>query len=438
MGEHPVAVVSDAYWRRRFARDPGILDRIIRINATSIAIVGVAPPGFFGERLGASPDLWIPLSMWGRIVPGRNLLESPGTGWLQMLGRVRPGIRPSGLQPTLTQTFQNVVTEIFGPQPPDDVRRDVARATVSLEPAGKGLSDVRVRLERPLQLLMGAVLLVLLIGCANIATLLLARSRARGREIDLRLALGISRARLVRQLLTESLLLAVIGTAFGMAVAWASREPLLALISNEASALAIEPAIDARVLVFVVALSSATVILFGLVPAWHTTRTRMITSLVARRDAGGDSGQRLNALLVVAQIALSLILLTGGGLFMRTLTNLRDVDLGFAPERLLVLDVALQARGRGDKSHSRARAAIAPLPAGVARRLDRQPLRERCSHGARQRIEHHAAGRIDCGRGRISPHPLGRRRARLLQDARHSARRRSRFYRARRYADRLL
>ena len=111
-GQHPVAVVSDAYWRRRFAREPGILDRIIRINATSIEIVGVAPPGFFGERLGASPDLWIPLSMWGRIVPGRNLLESPGTGWLQMLGRVRPGVSPSGLQPALTHTFQNVVTEI--------------------------------------------------------------------------------------------------------------------------------------------------------------------------------------------------------------------------------------------------------------------------------------------------------------------------------------
>ena len=267
-----------------------------------------------------------------------------------MLGRVRPGVRPSGLQPALTHTFQNVVTEIFGPQAPDDVRRDVARATVRLEPAGKGLSDVRVRLERPLQLLMGAVLLVLLIGCANIANLLLARSRARGHEIDLRLALGVSRARLLRQLLTESLLLAVVGTLLGMAVAWVSREPLLVLIANEVSALAIDPAIDARVLLFVVALSSATVILFGLVPAWHTTRTRMITSLVARRDAGGDSGQRLNALLVVARIALSLILLTGGGLFLRTLTNLRDVDLGFAPERLVVLDVALQARGRDDES----------------------------------------------------------------------------------------
>ena len=357
-GQHPVAVVSDAYWRRRFAREPGILDRIIRINATSIEIVGVAPAGFFGERLGASPDLWIPLSMWGRIVPGRNLFESPGTAWLQMLGRVRPGVRFSGLQPALTHTFQNVVTEIFGPQAPDDVRRDVARATVRLEPAGKGLSDVRVRLQRPLQLLMGAVLLVLLIGCANIANLLLARSRARGHEIDLRLALGVSRARLVRQLLMESLLLAIVGALLGMAVAWVSREPLLVLISNEGSALAIEPAIDARVLVFVVALSSATVILFGLVPAWHTTRTRMITSLVARRDAGGDSGRRLNALLVVAQIALSLILLTGGGLFLRTLTNLRDVDLGFAPERLLVLDIGLQARGRGDE-----------LPPALVRRL---------------------------------------------------------------------
>ena len=287
----------------------------------------------------------MPLSMWGRVVPGRNLLESPGTAWLQLFGRIRPSLPQSGLQPELTHTFRQVVTEVFGPQAPQDVRKDIERATVSLESAERGVSDVRANLTRPLQLLMGAVLLVLLIGCANIASLLLARARASAREVDLRLALGISRSRLVRQLLTESLLLAALGGTLGLAIAWASRGGLLALISSQGSGVAIESAIDERVLLFVVTLSSVTVILFGLVPAWHTARAS-VASLGVRQDAGGPTRQRLNASLVVSQVALAMILLTGAGLFPRTVANLRDVDLGFVPERLLLMDVNFHVPGR--------------------------------------------------------------------------------------------
>ena len=343
--EPPIAVASDGYWLRRFGRDPSIVGRVIRISNVAVTIIGVAQPGFTGERLGASPDLWMPLSMWGRVVPGRNLLESPGTAWLQLFGRIRPSLPQSGLQPELTHTFRQVVTEVFGPQAPQDVRKDIERATVSLEPAERGVSDVRANLTRPLQLLMGAVLLVLLIGCANIASLLLARARASAREVDLRLALGISRSRLVRQLLTESLLLAALGGTLGLAIAWASRGGLLALISSQGSGVAIESAIDERVLLFVVTLSSVTVILFGLVPAWHTARAS-VASLGVRQDAGGPTRQRLNASLVVSQVALAMILLTGAGLFSRTVANLRDVDLGFVPERLLLMDVNFHVPGR--------------------------------------------------------------------------------------------
>ncbi|MPY90343.1 MAG: FtsX-like permease family protein [Luteitalea sp.] len=350
-GEHPVAVVSHAYWQRRFGREATILGRVVRISGMPITIIGVAPPGFFGEHVGVRPDLWVPLAMWGHVVPGRNLLQSPSTGWLQMIGRVRPGVIQSGAQPELTETFRQVVAEIFGPNMPDDVRRDTARATITLEPGGKGVSNLRAQFARPLQLLMGAVVLVLLIACANIANLLLARATTRRREIDVRLALGMSRGRLMRQLLTESLVLAALGGALGVALAWLGREALLRLISADASRVPIAVTTDARLLVFVAVISLATAILFGLVPAWQSARASLVTSLVARRETGGRPRQRLSSLLVVAQVALSLVLLMGAGLFLRTIANLGDVDLGFAPQRLLVLDVKPQAAGyRGDRA----------------------------------------------------------------------------------------
>jgi len=163
-GAHPAAVISDGYWQRRFARDPAILNRIIRINGTAISIVGVAQSGFFGEEVGVAPDLWVPLSMYGQVVPGRNLLESPGTGWLRMIGRVHDGVRVTGPQPVLTRVFQRTLGEVFGPSASDDVRRDIATATVTLEPAATGISSLRTRFGRPLQLLMGGVVVLLVIA----------------------------------------------------------------------------------------------------------------------------------------------------------------------------------------------------------------------------------------------------------------------------------
>lgn len=342
--EHPIAVASYGYWLRRFGHDAAILNRGVRISGTPITIVGVAPPGFFGEHVGVAPDLWVPLTMWGQVVPGRNLLQSPGTGWLRFIGRVQPGVAASGAQPELTRTFQQVVTEIHGPKAPEDVRRDIARATVTLEPASNGVSSLRTRFARPLQLLMGAVALVLLIACANVANLLLARARARRREIDIRLALGMSRARLIRQLLTESFVLAALGGAMGVGFAWLGREALLRLISADGSRASVAIATDARLLVFVALIASATALLFGLAPAWQSARAGIVASLVVRRAASGPR-QRLSSLLVVAQVAVSLVLLMGAGLFLRTIANLRDVDLGFTPQQLIVADVNPQTAG---------------------------------------------------------------------------------------------
>jgi predicted permease len=348
IGRPAVAIASYGYWQRRFGQDRAILNQEVRISGSPVTIVGVAPAGFFGETPGLAPDLWVPLAMWGQVVPGRNLLQSPGTGWLRIIGRLRTGTNLSAAQAELTATFRRTVTEIFGPQAPVDVRRDIANSFVTIEPAGKGLSDLRTQLGRPLQLLMGAVLLVLLIACANITNLLLARAMARRRETDVRLALGMSRARLIRQLLIESLMLAATGGAFGIACAWFGREALLRLISADGSRLPVAAALDARLLAFLVLVSSGTAMVFGLVPALHSARHSLSPSLIVR---GGvvNSLPRLRSVLVIAQVAVSLVLLMGAGLFVRTIANLRDVDLGFAPDRLLILDVEPEAAGyRGD------------------------------------------------------------------------------------------
>ena len=350
MGEPPVAVASYGYWQRRLGGDAADRDRVVRISGTPVTIVGVAPPGFFGEQVGVAPDLWVPLTQWGQLVPGRNLLQSPGTGWLQLIGRIRPGVATSGVHPKLTENFRQILTEILGPQLSEDDRRDIARATIRLQPASKGISPLRTQFSRPLLLLMGAVVLVLLIACANIANLLLARAAARRREIDLRLALGVNAARLIRQLLTESLVLAACGGAMGVACAWLAREALLRLISADGSRLPVAVATDARLLLVVAMVSLGTAVLFGLAPAWQSARTAVVSSLVTKRE-GSSSKQRLTSILVVAQVAVSLVLLMGAGLFLRTIANLRQVDLGFAPQRLLVLDLNPQGAGyRGDRA----------------------------------------------------------------------------------------
>jgi predicted permease len=350
---HPVAVASYGYFQRQFGGDVvTVLQRTIRIRGTPVTIIGVAPPGFFGEHVGQAPDLWIPLTMWGQIVPGRNLLENPATDWLEMIGRVRPGVATSGVQPTLTGLFRQVATGIFGPGAPADVRRDIASAVVRFEPAGTGLpSTLRSHIAHPLQLLMGAVVLVLLIACANIANLLLARAAARRREIDVRLAIGVSRARLLRQLLTESLVLAALGGTAGLAVARIGREALLRLVSGDGSRLSIAAPIDARLLLFVGIITFASAILFGFAPAWQSARQR--ESLIARERTGiaGLASRRLSSSLIIGQVAISVVLLTGAGLFLRTIANLHHVNLGFDPGHLLIVDTNPQAAGyRGERA----------------------------------------------------------------------------------------
>ena len=338
-GSQPVAVASYGYWQRRFGRDRALVGRTVTMNGAPITVVGVAPPEFFGERVGAAPDLWVPLTLQEVIEPGRDILGNSNAAWLQIIGRRRPGLNVASAEAELTRLYRRALFDSFGTTLQSDTRRRIEQATVKLESASTGLSTLRVRFSRPLQVLMTVVALLLLIACANVANLLLARAAARRREIGLRVALGVGRARLVRQLLTESVLLSGMGALLGMLLASWSQGILLRLVSRDGRAVPLAVGLDARVLTFVLVISVATGLLFGLAPAWQSARADLMLSLRSKQATPSRGRFALSPSLVVIQVAISVVLLVGAGLFLRTLSNLGGVDLGFAPDRLLIVDV---------------------------------------------------------------------------------------------------
>jgi predicted permease len=352
-GQRSVAVLSYGYWQRRFARDPSVLGKSIRINGAPITVIGVTAPGFFGEQVGAAADLWLPLMLWPQVVPGRNPLLNPGTAWFGIIGRREPNVSVEKMEAELTVLFRRFLTDIFGPDAPADTRSEIAAATVQLEAANNGMSTLRRQFSQPLQVMFGLVVLMLLISCANVANLLLARGAARKREIGLRLALGVSRSRLIRQLLTENLLLSSFSAVLGLAIGWWGKTLLLNLASTSGAPLPLNAGLDVRVLIFVVTLSIGTAILFGLAPIWQASGFDLVTSLRYGPDSSSDSSRRrfgIGSSLVVVQVALSLVLLMGAGLFLQTLRNLRSVDLGFERDQLIVVDVSPTIAGyRGDR-----------------------------------------------------------------------------------------
>jgi len=345
VGSAPVIVISDRFWRARFGAAVSVVGRTLNVAGTPLTIVGVTPGGFFGERVGEMPDLWVPLSMRTALVPGRDLLASSGTAWLTLMGRVQANRSEAQIAQELTQHYRAVLRSIFGTDLPPDVKRDIAETTISLSPAGRGLSSLRGRYAAPLWVLMTVVALILLLACTNVANLLLARATARRREIDLRLALGISRSRLIRQLLIEAALLSSLGAGAGLLVAWPARETLLKLASADGTRVPIAVTTDVRLLAFVVAIAAATTMLFGLVPAIASSRSGAGRALRAPRALGEQTAGLTSSVLLVGQVAIAVVLLIGAGLFVGTLANLRHVDLRFSPAGRLIVDVDPLAAG---------------------------------------------------------------------------------------------
>ncbi|MGH9709589.1 MAG: ABC transporter permease, partial [Candidatus Acidiferrales bacterium] len=326
-GANPVAVLSYGYWTRQFGSDSSILNKPLTVNGVSLTVVGVAGVGFGGVQVGYAPDIFIPFSMKARIAPNDQLaLEDRASHWIAILGRLKPGIAWKKAQAALQPIYKPLLEEdakLLKMNPSGAHFKEYLAKPLELTTGSQGRQVLQHDAEQPLLILTGMVGLVLLIACANLAGLLVARGESRQREIAVRLALGAGRWRLVRQLLTESLLIGVAGGAAGLAVASWCLNAMVGAIPPDQGMLGLSRSLDLRVLLFAIALAILTSVLFGLAPALRATRVDLQTTL---KDQGssvseGRSNVRLRKVLIVAQVALTAMLLVGAGLFARTLVN---------------------------------------------------------------------------------------------------------------------
>jgi predicted permease len=349
----PVAVISARYWRSRFGGDPQIVGKVVRFNNVPVTIVGVIAPELVGVQqvFRDGPDIAVPLALDGQLapvqpaapgVPAVPRLSAPTVWWLQVMGRLKPGVTAAQVHANLATVFQNTARagfdSFFSTLPPAtrsssrfQNRTEVPRLLV--DSGARGVYDVNTSDERSVRILGAVVVLVLLIVCANVANLLLSRATTRQKEISIRLSLGATRGRLIRQLLTESLLLALAGGTLGILVGgWSGQ--LLPGAAGQATA------IDWRVLSFVLAITVATGVLFGIAPALRATSMNVSATLKATSRAVAGSRSLLTKGLLVLQVAVSLVLLIAAGLFLRTLNNLRRVDVGFNTQNLVLFRLA--------------------------------------------------------------------------------------------------
>ena len=341
------AVISHNYWQRRFGGRSDVLGRSIAIRSATVTILGVAPRGFTGETGGQNPDLWLPMQMQPLLQPGRDWLHDAPPDkvmWLHVFGRLQPGVTAAEAEARANAVFRAGLEGFYGARA--QRRREFLDQRLQIRPAARGASPTRAQFSQSLTALLAAVGVLLLIACANLANLLLARGAARQTEIALRLSLGASRERIVRQLVTESLTLAIIGGVAAVAVAYVLHGAMVGMMSEWDQRFYASFTLDPVVLAFNLAATLAAALLFGLFPAWQVTKTDVAEHLKMGRGAIGSFGQlRSGRLLVSLQLALSFPLLVGAGLLARTVYNLQHADLGFPVERVLLLRVDFREAG---------------------------------------------------------------------------------------------
>jgi predicted permease len=347
IGKDPYAVISYDYWQRRFGGDRTVLGTSIRIHQATLVIVGVAAPGFRGETVGQDPDLWLPMLMQPFVMPGWDGLHDfmdhsqDKLMWLHVFGRRKAGVTIAQVQAEVNVLFRQILEGGYSTSMAPLDRKDALNQRVHVRPVQSGAFHGREEFSQQWTILSALAGLVLLIACTNIANLLLARAAGRTREVAIRLSMGARKARLVRQFLIESLLLATLGGIAGVFVAAMALHALPLLLAYGNDRFELTPEIDLRVLAFTAGTVLLVGILFGLAPAFRATDRGMHESLKesGRTATGSRQRTRIAEALVVAQVALSFLLVLGAGLFLQTLRNLQTVSLGYPRENLLLVDV---------------------------------------------------------------------------------------------------
>jgi predicted permease len=382
IGESHVVVLSHAYWQTRFGSRPDVLNQQVVVNGQSMTIVGVAPRGFEGTTLGARPEIFVPITMRGTMDPGFNGFENRRSYWAYAFARLKPGVTIDQARASADVVYRGLVNDVEAP-----LQRGMSDRTMALfkakalgiEDGRRGQSSARGQALRPLSLLLGVTGLVLVIACANIANLLLVRGAGRAGEMAVRLSIGASRGRLIGQLLTESVLLAVLGGVAGLIVASWTLALIVSLLPTRAGQ-SLQPELDLPVLLFAGALALGTGLLFGLFPALHSTRADLLSTLKGQsgQPSGARAAARFRTTLATAQIALSMALLISAGLFTKSLFNVSRVDLGVKVDNVITFGVSPELNGytpeRSRQLFERLERELAALPGATGVTASMVPL----------------------------------------------------------------
>jgi predicted permease len=348
-GAGQVVVLSHAYWTRHFGGDPNILNKTLIVNGVGMTVVGVSRAGFTGVQVGQTPDIFIPISMKAQMTPNWDGLNNHRDYWLAIIGRLKPGLNPAQAEEAFAPVYRQILEKVLplaGSFSPETQQRFLEKPML-MDPGSRGRAILQRDVKEPLLVLMGMVGLVLLIACANVANLLMARGAARQREIAIRMAVGAGRWRLIRQFLVESLTLSLIGGGVGLLVASWTTGVLVSSIPEGMGAIGLSAGLDLRLLTFTIVLSVVTGLLFGVMPALKATRLNLESTLREQGSSvsGGLSQVRFRKGLVVSQVVLTTVLLVGAGLFARSLNNLRNLDLGMRPDNLFTFSIAPELNG---------------------------------------------------------------------------------------------
>ncbi len=365
----PVTVISYGYWQRRFSADPGVIGRPITINGVKLTIIGITPAGFFGDVVGQQADLWMPIGMRALITPHGPDLKDRGFSWLLLMGRLAPGVTIERARTEISAIVLRSIKSGMNEKELKTLATSLKANVIQVENGSRGFSYYRAAFSRALFVLMSVVALVLLVVCANVANLMLARGAARSREMSVRLALGAGRSRLIQQLLTECVVLAALAAALGLAAAVWGSKLLLRIASGGPNPIPLDVHPNAHVFGYMLLLTVLTTVLFGLVPAWRASRVQLVATLRTQSAAGpSDRPGRMSVgkLLVVAQVALSAMLLVGTGMLLRSMYRVDTVDLGLARDRLVVASVEA---GRAGYEGPR----LAALMREIVSRVERVP-----------------------------------------------------------------